>query len=420
MESSHRAAGEATGDSSPSPASVRRSIFGVGLLLMVLYGATTSLGMPASIDSQTLALTAHAIAKTGSPIVPQYESIVAVPDTAGRATWVVSSPRGPVAQYPPGAPLVAVPLYLVADDDLNAVRSLSPPFPEGTGDLLLPDMWPAAVTAVLVATGAIVLIGLALVDLGLDHRFAAGIMVAVGLGTSVWSVAADALWQHGPAILMIAIVTWSLAGPHRLPWLFVATLLLPLIRPPVIAISVLGVLGASFERRDWRIGAVGFSGTSLGLVALGLYNRCLFGDFSLSGGYGAGITERALSPNVGFLMRNLWSAGFATDRGVFVWSPFLLVVALAVPLVMRRIPIWVGAMALGSVFYILFQFTVNRYGGGFDFAYYRYPLEPIMGLAPLGAFAASDLLTRSRIIGFGLRVLVGLAIVAHAYAAWRF
>ena len=59
--------------------------------------------------------------------------------------------------------------------------------------------------------------------------------------------------------------------------------------------------------------------------------------------------------------------------------------------------------------------------GGFDFAYYRYPIEPIFGLAPFGGFCAKWLLERqSRVVDMVLRVTVGLSIVAHAYAAQYF
>ena len=174
-------------------------------------------------------------------------------------------------------------------------------------------------------------------------------------------------------------------------------------------------------QRDWRPATASIGGTALGLTALGLYNRYVFGQFSMAGGYGSGITDSVASRDLGFLFRNLWSAGFASDRGVFVWSPFLLIIAVSLPFVFRATPLWVRGMAIGSVVYALFQYLANRYGGGFDFAFYRYPIEPIFGLAPLGATGARYLLERdSRILDLALRLTIGLSMLAHAVAAWRF
>ena len=189
------------------------AVIALGVFLMLVYAITSSPDLPASIDTQTNALSAHTLAKTGSPFIPQYESIVAVPETAGNATWVVESPRGPVAQYPPGTAILATPLYLLADDELNVIRELSPPYPDGTAPLVLPDMWPGAVTAVVVSAGAMVLLGLTLSEIGMNRRIVTGTMIAVGLGTGVWSVAADSLWQHGPAILCIGLAARGLARP---------------------------------------------------------------------------------------------------------------------------------------------------------------------------------------------------------------
>lgn len=398
----------------------RRALVLMGIGLALIYTVTTSMDRPASIDPQANSLAAYSIAKTRSPILKSYESIVAAPETAGNATWIVASPRGPISQYPPGTALLAAPLYLMADSELNHVRDLGAPYPEGTGAILLPDMWPAALTAVIASVVSMVSIGVILAELGLDRPYVIGAPLAIGLGTGVWSVASDALWQHGPGIMLIALGAWSVRSRDRAILGFIVGMLVPLVRAPVVLITGFAAIGAAIEHRDRRLMTPSLAGSAIGLACLILYNRYFFGSFSISGGYSSSFVDRILAPDLGFVARNLISAMFATDRGVFVWSPFLLLTVLAIPFVWRGAPTSVKFVSLGSVAYILVQFAANRYGGGFDFAFYRYPLEPIVGLIPLGALATARLFDYSRWVSTLFRLLVGVAVVAHAVAAVMF
>ena len=109
-------------------------------------------------------------------------------------------------------------------------------------------------------------------------------------------------------------------------------------------------------------------------------------------------------------------AGFDLSRGLFVWSPFVLILLLGVRTGWRAAPSWARGAAVGGLIYFLIQMKANRYSGGGGFTGYRYPLEPLMAAAPLLVYVFREWVTvnrlRQRVFVFTALSAVALQTVA--------
>ena len=139
-------------------------------------------------------------------------------------------------------------------------------------------------------------------------------------GTSIWSTATRALWQHGPLVLMLVIAMLLLVRARRRPEL-IQYLSLPLaiayvIRPTaIVPIAMLSIYVLLMHRR-WFVKYVGWS--LLVAVPWIAYNLTIYG-WILSPYY----VGEAFSQQTRFaegLLGNL----FSPSRGLFVFSPVLL------------------------------------------------------------------------------------------------
>ncbi len=167
-----------------------------------------------------------------------------------------------------------------------------------------------------------------------DARTALLLTVAYAFGTSTWVISSQALWQHGLAQLLIVGVLLCVTGRPTTTTAITAGLLCGLIvgnRPPDAVLA--GALGAYALLWAGRHRAPLFAIASLLPIALVLlYNLAVVG--ALGGGYG-------LIGDLGFMRNDAWwvSRGIAgllvsPTRGLLVFSPFFLFLALA----WRRLP----------------------------------------------------------------------------------
>ena len=132
-------------------------------------------------------------------------------------------------------------------------------------------------------------------------------MAVGGLGTGAWSVASDRLWQHGPAMMCISIGTYF-ASRDR----FVASGLAfgagVLIRPHTVVVAALIGIAVAINRRSIREMLALGTASFLGVVALVLYNNAVFGDLSISGGYGGGFADRVVGSSLVLLVQRMAEA----------------------------------------------------------------------------------------------------------------
>lgn len=169
----------------------------VAVPLVVLYLATATWTRPYHIDPVTNVFTAWEMGENGRVTLNDYEEL-ATDNHFGNIGWIVPAQSTAAAVYPPGAALLAAPLYAIwpADAEMQTVHGTNRVAP--SVEILIPPLGPAAITAAVVAAIAVGLLSLAFREF-VDGRLAVLSGYLAGLGTAMWPIAADALWQHGPA-----------------------------------------------------------------------------------------------------------------------------------------------------------------------------------------------------------------------------
>jgi hypothetical protein len=237
---------------------------------------------------------------------------------ADRAFWMVPVPGGHVISlYPVVLPVLLAPLYLPATGYLEL---------RGWTDRRLDRI--ARVMEKLSAS-LVAALSASLLYLLLRRRAAAPIALlltlAYAFGTTTWVISSQALWQHGMAELLVIGLLLLLTAPCTAARALAAGLLCGLIagnRPPdAVLAAVLGVYGLFWAgRRAVLLAATAALPAALVLV----YNLGVAHD--LAGGYGrlgdTGFFQHDLLSGLGGLL-------FSPARGLLVFSPFLLFLALA-------------------------------------------------------------------------------------------
>lgn len=381
--------------------------------LFALFLSTARTDLPYHIDAATNVFTAWSIGTTGSPILSQHAELIEHP---AEFAWVVASSRGPVSQYPPGAAFLAAPLYATVWQEASLVTLVASNAGEDISVRVpVPKLFPGAVVASATTAAALAFTALTVIQLGFSVRTAMLTAAISGLGTGAWSVAADALWQHGPNMMWVALGIY-LACREKWTWAGIAFGALFVTRPPAVLIGIaLGVM--LLFRREWPAAGRLLIGTVPGVAALVVYNWWLFGTLTVSGGYGDAFAAEVVSTDLGWYLFNLVEAFIGPDIGLLVWSPFLALITLALVSSARQAPRWALAAAIGGACYLLLQLKANRASGGGGFSYYRYPLETLTALAPLLVVAWQQLWGTGWIAKIALAGTAGFAIVAHAVAA---
>jgi hypothetical protein len=386
------------------------------LPLTLLYAATASWQLPINGDPLTNTITAWHLGKRGTPYLPGYAPLTSE-SYAGAMGYYELTAQGVVSQYPPGASLLAAPGYALTQGKPVQTQVSNPSRPQlGSVSMAIPPFWPATLVAVIATAAAMAVLGLIFRGQGClkDAWLAAWV---AGLGTSAWSVASDALWQHGPAMLWIAIGTYLAARQRH--WVsglaFGAGVL---TRPLTAFIPACVGLYCSFSQRSLG-GVIGIGiGSALGLVLLLAYNAALFGEVSVSGGYGTAFENRLFSAQWWAFAGNILGGLFDPRVGLLIWSPFLLLLLPGLDGAWHQSEPWVRGAAVGALVYLLLQYKMNRYLP--EFLPYRYPLEALTASAPLWFAAYRSWLKSCR---FRIRrlfaklVIVGIVLQAIAALA---
>jgi hypothetical protein len=354
----------------------------VAIPLFAAYLLTATWTTATFNDTYTNALSAWNLGTRATFSMDEHAELV---DYHGWNAWIVHSGDKVVSMYPPGVTVVAAPLYAIWPVDAQTVIVPADEIPWGLPQAELayplPPPAPAVVAAAATTAAAIGFLAVSFSILGASGRAALAGAYLAGLGTAAWSVASDQLWQHGPAMMWIALgLVLSARRPVASGLAWGAAIL---TRPPVAVMAAAVGLMAAWKSRSWRpafqIGAGACGGLALYLA----YNAVMFGEATIGGGYGSSFATRSLAvPGIDFV-GNLFLAGFSPYRGLFVWSPFLLLLLPGLRRGWQSAPGWVRGGAVGGLVYLLLQYKANRYSGGFAFPTYRYPLEGITAMAPL-------------------------------------
>jgi hypothetical protein len=237
----------------------------------------------------------------------------------GAAYWIVPTPDGhAVSLYPQVVPVLVAPLYLPAVTYVSF---------QGWTDQRV-DV--AARIMEKLAASIVTALSASLLFLALRRRTtmsnAVLLTVAYAFGTSTWVISSQALWQHGVAQLLLTGAILLLTGPYSVASALTVGVVLGLIvgnrvpdGPLAAALGVYALVWAG--RRAAIVVAAAVVPTLLVL----LYNFAITG--TLTGGYQmAGPASMFFRLEMGAGLAGLL---FSPTRGLFVFSPFLLFLALA-------------------------------------------------------------------------------------------
>ncbi len=235
----------------------------------------------------------------------------------------------------------------------KAVRSIGGPpapgpkdhvcsiFPPGVGLLALPVLLPFVLTqppepSIVILSGhlaAAIIEALATLLLWsvlarfVSPRWALGLILLYFLGTSVRTVASQALWQHAGVHLAVAAALWLVLRetPASRVREFLAGLALgggAVVRQTTALVS-LGLGGFELRRAAPLV-----AGAAVGALPLLAWNAIAFGD-PLEQGYG----PKPFDTN---LALGLYGLLLSPSRGLFVYAPYLLFALAALGLAWRQ------------------------------------------------------------------------------------
>lgn len=305
--------------------------------------------------------------------------------------------------------------WIIPDKDGRSVSNRSPgliatAYPAYA--VLRPDAFtnaPGTITALLMTLGALYLIYRLLLG-QFGQAFALGSTLALGLGTTTWTISASQLWPHGPGQFWIAVALGASANARYLAT--GSALALAILIRPIAAVSSAAIgLGQSWRLRDWRPAAeVG----AMSLVGVGLlvgYNRWLFGTWRVAEARSSSVAAATLEGfDLGTYLANLFEMFIGLPNGFLVFSPFIAVASFGALTVWSSIPSWARTGGIAAVVYLLVHAAVNRASGGM-MIFYRYPLEAITLAAGALAWGGHALWQRG---GIYKRLLVYSAVYSIA------
>lgn len=396
----------------------KRFFLSLFIPLTLIYGATASWELPQDPDVLTIAVSAWHMGHTGSPLQSGYEQLTSKPYFGPMGSFV-DAPGGVVSQYPPGAALLAAPVYALTPGDLQPHVISNPSMPELSKiSIPLPSFWQATTVAIITTAAAISVLALIFLEQWTPEKAWIAAWITA-LGTSAWSVAADSLYLHGPAMLWIALGVY-LSSQRRYWESGLAFGAAVLTRPHTAVIPAAVGLGLGMKKRQLRpILLIGLT-SMLGVVALLAYNLLVFERFSIQAGYSDAFAENLTSKNVVFFLKNILGGLLDPRQGFLVLSPFFLLLLPGLFAAWRNSEDWVRVSAIGGLIYLLLQFKMNRYNPG-NTTLYRYPLEALTASAPLWFAAYRYWLKEARPVWRRLwPKSVVLAIGIQCLAVWFF
>jgi len=323
-------------------------------------------------------------------------------------------PDAYVPLWGPGAGLAALPFYAVAR--LFGFRLAEDP-------LLL---WYIAklVASLLVALSAMFLFLTAAAFT--DTRRAAVIALVYGLGTCVWSVSSQSLWQHGPNVLFLSMGAFFALRPKptlkRAALAGLAFALAVACRPIGLLVVVAVGMHLAFVSRKTVMAYV-LGGLPVGALYC-VYNAFYFGS-PFRTGYSMGVARIAAAktgdpnPWSGNFLEGFFGLLVSPSRGLLVYSPFLLLALWGMVRVFKERklqslrPLVVAFLAV----LVLQSFWFDWYGGwayGYRLLVDMSPFLCLFLLPVMRHMPAKENLTRA------FALLVGVSLVVQLLGAFAY
>ena len=341
------------------------------LLLFCLYNI--NLRHSSGIDSLPNTLLPASILKEGNIDLNEFQSMLENERRtlrAGFAFGALQEKDGAIiSSYPVGAALVVLPVYLVLDL-------------AGFLETLHDYRVAAKVSSSLVSALVAAILFLCLLRLT-GYSAAVVITLFFGLGTSMWAVVSQDLWQHGPGMLCLVLAVYCLLRmqDHPTAWLAgcvgIALAMSVICRPTnaIPAVLFAGYMALSYRRQLSLLISCYLPAAVLGGCLI-FYNLALYDN--LTGGYdaiyhsqwhksknydeiglystplGFGLASVLLSPNKGLLIFSpyivfgLAAAGWVLARRRSSFNLVLVGWAVLAILLIAKNTGWYGGAAYGS------------------------------------------------------------------------
>ena len=296
--------------------------------LLAIYSANgRSIGAG---DTAPTTFLAAAVARGDSPVLDRYHGWFG----QRLPYWVAARDGHLVSLYPVGPAVMAAPLVGVQ------IAFLAVVWPSWTQDemsvLFVLGKNAAAVLAALTGVGLLVV----LQRLGYEHDVFTTVAAAM-LGSEMWTVASQSLWQHGPSAFALTVALALVLGgngPLRLLAGGLAAGFVFACRIPS-AIFVLPLVAWIAVQHRWRVGW--FLAGMLPVVGLAIaYNVAWFGNWS------GGIAVVEAGNEVSHAVSGRWNPHFgeglagtllSPGRGLLVYCPWMAVVLLTLPWYANRL-----------------------------------------------------------------------------------
>lgn len=335
-------------------------LFGTMLVISVsaLYLLTVNVSGRQSFDPISAALPAWQFARSGSLDLTAYRDW---------SNWIIQVHGHWYSNRFPGPIFWATPFYR-----------------------LMPSTEPSLAPAAIAAVTSVV-IGEVLLYRSLRTVVSRGLSIAMtaclAVATPLWSVAADALWTHGPAMMAISLILWGVSRRHALAATVGAAV--SVLCRPHLAVSGIAMTLWLLRRGQKREALANIVGLSIGVALLLIYNRAVWGTFTILGGYDQShLTTDGVG--LGSLLTNILGALFSPSRGMLFYCPFLLTLAPFLRHAWKASPGWAQAACMAGLVYAGTQLYLLRFTGGNRFYSFRVLIESLVLCWPMVAIAAKS------------------------------
>ncbi len=234
-----------------------------------------------------------------------------------RSPYFVAEVNGRlVSRYPIAPAILALPFYGV---------------PLGTGWLAQPHrdwltfpwsvFYPAKFAAAFITALAVTMFFFCARELA-DTRTSALVTLAFAFGTSVWSTASQALWQHTPSLLFQLIGVWFVLRGRKSGALAVAPGALFFSAATVARTNnvVAALLFTLYVLIEYRAALARWMVWAIPPAALAMIYNALYNGSPFVFGYQEGLTQTM----AWLRMDGIIGLFLSPSRGLFIYSPFLL------------------------------------------------------------------------------------------------
>jgi len=272
-------------------------------------------------------------------------------------------------------------------------------------------------TCALVTAASVAMMYLALLNVCATWRGAAVMTGLYGFATCAWSVAANALWQHGPSLLFLSGALVFLLNPSS-RWLPLAGFFLGLAvfnRPTNVVFALpLVVYVMAHQRARLPLFAVALA---VPLIAMATYSQVYWGSI-LALGQGQGWKGTHGTLRTGFdgpLLPDLAGLLVSPGRGLFIFSPIFLFSVAGLAWVRTRAVY--PYLAIGALAHLIVLAKWNIWWGGWSFGY-RLLMEMIPALMVFLALAWEHIVVPKRAWRPAFLAAAALSVYIHGLGAY--